>query len=252
MSADALPPDRVVEVLNPTGAGEFILVCEHASNFIPDELKNLGLEGDVLQSHIAWDPGAFLVAQAMSVELDAPLIVPRISRLVYDCNRPPSAQSAVATESEVSEIPGNVGLSAEDRQARVSRFYEPFRDTLNANVQHKLARGSNPILVTVHSFTSVFKGVSRDLDIGILHDVDSRLADALIKIFAEESALIVRRNEPYGPEDGVTYTLTEHALPYGLPNVMIEIRNDLIDSLSSQQSMAEKLSKYLVKAGAVY
>lgn len=249
--SDDLPPTgKVVDVVNPAGAGGFVLVCEHASHFIPPELEDLGLSGDALLSHIAWDPGALAVAKVLSAVLDVPLVVPQISRLVYDCNRPPEAQSAMPAESEIYKIPGNAGLCAADRAARVEQFYEPFRDTLAATLQRSLSAGKEPILVTVHSFTPVYKGERRDLDLGILHDADARLADELLKLIGMEGELAARRNSPYGPQDGVTHTLSEHGVARGLPNVMIEIRNDLIRDAAGQQAMAARLANYLVAARA--
>jgi|GEM_PF-2536832 len=122
--------NEVVGVTNRSGAGQFLIVCEHASKFIPAGFGNLGLDHAALNSHIAWDPGALAVAEAMSALLDAPLVAQRVSRLLYDCNRPPEAESAVPSLSEVTQVPGNTGLSAADREARVARFYVPFRDTL--------------------------------------------------------------------------------------------------------------------------
>ncbi len=242
--------ERVVEVINPDGAGGLVLVCEHASCFIPPELANLGVADEALQSHIAWDPGAAAVARRMSEALDAPLVVPSVSRLVYDCNRPPEVQSAMAVESEFYAIPGNVGLSAAQREERARRYYLPFRETLTATIAAQHHGGRQPALVTVHSFTPIFKGQSRDMDIGILHDADTRLADVLLDSLAAEGELRVERNAPYGPQDGVTYTLAQHALPLGLPNVMIEIRNDLIADTQTQQAMALRLVRHLSAACA--
>ena len=109
----------VVEVINPSGRGDFVLVCEHASNTVPAALNNLGLTGDVLDTHIAWDPGALRVARAMARLLDAPLVAPRVSRLVYDCNRPPDAPHAIPLRSEAVDIPGNAGLGEHERRERV-------------------------------------------------------------------------------------------------------------------------------------
>lgn len=238
----------VVEVTNPSGTGDFVLVCEHASNFIPAELHNLGLDRDAINSHIAWDLGAFRVAQEMSSILDAPLVAQRVSRLVYDCNRPPEAQSAMPAESEIYKIPGNSGLSATARRARTRRFYLPFREALAACLDRRAEAGRTAVLVTVHSFTPVYKGVRRHLDIGILHDADARFADALLKVMEAETKFVVRRNAPYGPQDGVTHTLIVHALPRGLQNAMLEIRHDLIADPVSQRAMAERLSGCLTRA----
>ena len=121
---------ETVELWNPDGAGEFVIVCEHAANAVPAEFAGLGLTPELLASHIAWDPGAREVARAMAERLDAPLVAQRVSRLLYDCNRPPDAESAVPEVSEVHPIPGNQGLSAEAKAARAARFYAPFREAL--------------------------------------------------------------------------------------------------------------------------
>ena len=243
--------DGVVEVINPSGDGRFVLVCEHASNFIPAELNDLGLDGDALASHVAWDPGALAVAREMSLKLDAPLVAQRVSRLVYDCNRPPEAPSAMAPVSETWTIPGNADLTAAGRRERTERFYLPFRDALRGCIDRKMQGSHAPVLVTVHSFTPVYHGLKRDLDLGILHDSDARFADALIEACASDRDLVIRRNAPYGPQDGVMHTVREHAIPRNLLNVMIEIRNDLIADVPSQQAMGARLSARVAEALAV-
>lgn len=238
-----------VELRNGDGPGPFLIVCEHASNFIPPEYGNLGLDTTALASHIAWDPGAFPVAEEMAALLDSPLLGQTVSRLLYDCNRPPDEPSAVPAASEVYRIPGNEGLSQAERAERAELFYLPFRAALAGLIDRRIAEeGPRPVLVTVHSFTPVFHGVRRDVEIGILHDSDARLADAMLAQAGEHSGFVVRLNEPYGPEDGVTHTLREHALPRSLLNVMIEIRNDLIVSQETRNAMAERLAVWLTAA----
>ncbi len=235
----------IVEVHNRSGNGRCLIVCEHASNFIPDEYENLGLSADALTSHIAWDPGALAVATRISALLDAPLVAQGASRLLYDCNRPPHEPSSIPARSEIYNVPGNEDLSEKERRRRTDRFYYPFRNALAAEIEK---RATPPVIVTVHSFTPVYHGKQREVEIGILHDSDRRFADAVLAEAGKEGAFIVRRNEPYGPQDGVTHTLVEHALPRGLPNVMIEIRNDLIAQTESQNAMAEQLAKWLENA----
>ena len=65
-----------------------MIVCDHASNFIPQEYGTLGLDAAELKRHIAWDPGALPVAERMAAALDAVLVQSCVSRLVIDCNRP--------------------------------------------------------------------------------------------------------------------------------------------------------------------
>ena len=249
-AADIPSWDKTVAVTNPAGAGKFVLVCEHASNVIPAAFDNLGLSCDLLQSHIAWDPGALPVAQVMSIKLDAPLVWQRVSRLIYDCNRAPEAESAVAPISENHEIPGNRNLSAAQRQARIEQYYAPFHGVLGNCIDRQVAAQRQPVVITVHSFAPVFGRQKRDLHIGILHDTDSRFADTLIDVSRAKSDYVIRRNEPYGPQDGVMHTLATQALPRGLLNVMLEIRHDLIEDPGSQRAMGEWLSDRAAEAMA--
>ena len=73
---------------NASGAGPFVLLCDHASNRIPDEYQSFGFAADALNLHIAWDPGALAVARLLSARLNAPLFWPDASRLIIDCNLP--------------------------------------------------------------------------------------------------------------------------------------------------------------------
>lgn len=223
------------------GGSDIVLVCEHASSFIPAELDNLGISDAARQSHVAWDPGAMAVATHMKAALDATLVSAKVSRLVYDCNRPPSAPDAMPVRSEAFDVPGNHGLSETDKQERVARYYAPFHDSLATQI----ARQNAPVIVTVHSFTPVYLGSRRAVEIGILHDSDARLADAILGI---ADGYDIRRNLPYGPDDGVTHTLKEHAIKHGHLNVMIEVRNDLISDIEAQRAMAVTLTDWVTQA----
>nr|WP_317055477.1 N-formylglutamate amidohydrolase [Roseovarius sp. W115]MDV2929060.1 N-formylglutamate amidohydrolase [Roseovarius sp. W115] len=234
--------DPVVQVINPEGLHEVVLVCEHASAYIPPNFNNLGLDKQVATSHIAWDPGALETATAMSKHLNAVLVAGCVSRLVYDCNRPPEAPSAMPDVSEIYTVPGNQDLSHQARRARTEIYYRPFEQALKDTL---LNHAKPPVVVTIHSFTPTFLGQERDVEIGILHDQDARLADAVLSI---ASGYDVRRNQPYGPEDGVTHTLRRHALRKNLLNVMIEVRNDLIASPDACSKMAQTLSHWFEQA----
>jgi predicted N-formylglutamate amidohydrolase len=236
-TTDGLPVRKV----NSDGSSAVLLVCEHASNVLPMALGSLGLEPDMLSAHIAWDPGALAVAKWMSEALDAALIHQNFSRLAYDCNRPPESDDAMPKVSEIFEIPGNADISPAERQARVEEIYLPFRDAVAGAISDRSIAGRQTVLITMHSFTPVYKGVQRDVEIGILHDADSRLADDMLAFSAKTGRFVMCRNEPYGPADGVTHTLREHGLANGLLNVMIEIRNDLIKDEAGQEVVASFL-----------
>lgn len=235
--------DLVVQRKVDAGS-RFVIVCEHASYFIPDDLDHLGLPEKHRMSHAAWDPGAFGVADALSERLNARLVATRVSRLVYDCNRPPGAADAMPHESEIVVISGNAALDATEKARRTATYYAPFRSAVAAALEHP----ADPIVVTIHSFTPIYHGQSREVEIGVVHDADAALADVMLAFATQHTRHDVRRNQPYGPEDGVTHTLKEHALPAGRLNVMIEIRNDLIATEPEQWRMAKMLAGWLTQS----
>lgn len=242
-SIDPSEPENIVHAVNVDAAGDFLLVCEHASPFIPDRFGGLGVNESVRTSHIGWDPGAYPVASALAEDLDAPLLASRVSRLVYDCNRPPEAATAIPASSEIHRIPGNENLDADEQAERARLYYEPFHARVRRELERLRRRSSSPVLMTIHSFTPEFFGKSRATEIGILHDEDSRFADAMLECLAAATSFRLGRNDPYGPDDGVTHTLVRHALPLGIANVMIEIRNDLIETPSAQIEMARAIGE---------
>lgn len=257
-----------VDVESPDAAGPIVVVCEHASCALPAALGDLGLSDEARVSHIAWDPGALAVARRVARAFDAPLVAGRYSRLVYDCNRPPEAADAIPEQSEIHAVPGNRNLSADQRAARIAEIYRPFRAAVADTLDRRCARGAAegagtkagtetgtgtgtgaaPALVTMHSFTPVYFGRARAVEIGLLHDADSRLVDAMLEAAPGLESRRVERNAPYGPEDGVTHTLATDALPRGLANVMIEIRNDLIADEAGQARLADEVVA-LLEAG---
>jgi len=238
---------EVAIVANKDGASPFVVVCEHAGLEIPTALGDMGMSAADLRSHVAWDPGAAQVAELVAYGLDGTLVKQRYSRLVYDCNRPPSSDDAMRVVSEQTQIPGNRDLSKQEKQWRTENIYEAF----HACVSQQLDKRDDPVLVTVHSFTPVYHGVRRSVDVGILHDNDARLADAVLSVAKFDGGISVQRNEPYGPEDGVTHTLKLHSEKRQILNVMIEIKSDLIENEKDQQHYALQLVEAIKNAVGV-
>lgn len=234
-------------LVNETGTSPLVLICEHASNRLPKSLGSLGLNPEDLTRHIAWDIGAEAVARLISGRLDAPLILQRYSRLAYDCNRPPEAHDAMPGLSEVFTIPGNQNLSPAQKLARIEGIYRPFHAAVSRLLDQRAAAGQPTLLVSIHSFTPVYKGKRRTLELGILHDRQPGLAVRLMAGFADVDA---RLNEPYGPQDGVLHTLNLHGATRGLDHAMIEIRNDLISHAPGQKAWAEKIGAVLEQLAA--
>jgi predicted N-formylglutamate amidohydrolase len=244
--------DEPAEVLNESGSSPVVLVCEHAGNRIPKTLGSLGLGNDHLRRHIAWDIGAEPVTRRLAGLLDAPVVLQRYSRLVYDCNRSPEQPSAIPEMSESTLIPGNQGLSTDQRRARIDEIYTPFHARVASILDARARRAVPTVFVAIHSFTPVFKGVARLLHIGLLFDRDRSFTDRLLPLIARAGSWDVRRNEPYGPADGVCHMLNLHPEPRRLPYAMIEIRNDLIATEEGQAEWAGRLSTVLRRAVAIH
>ena len=248
MGASLLESDETpVALVNGGGRSPYVLISEHASNRLPKTLGTLGLPQSHLERHIAWDIGAEKVARLLSRLIDAPLVLQRYSRLAYDCNRPPDAADAMPEISEATHIPGNRHLSSDDKLMRTREIYRPFHATIADLLDRRAAEGTRSMVVTIHSFTPVYKGTPRAVELGILHDRDRGLADGLITSFPGVDA---RLNEPYGPDDGVLHTLNLHAAPRGLRHAMIEIRNDFLLDERGQAEWAERLSAALAHTAA--
>lgn len=234
-----------VEVLRPRGSSTLFLTCEHAGRAIPGCLGKLGLDERHLERHIAWDIGAAAVAKRLSRRLDATLVLQRYSRLVVDCNRGPDADDFVVTLSEDTEIPGNIGVTEDERRAREVKIFRPYHDAIRDLLDERVASGRPSVLVSVHSCTPVFLGVWRPWHIGVLYQRDRRYAGILLDLLGRESDLVVGDNQPYYMTDEKDYSVPVHGERRGLPHAELEIRQDLVTDQSGQAEWADRLARIL-------
>ena len=237
--------ETVVDVVSGGTTAPFVFVCEHASHYIPEKYNDLGVSDEARFSHIAWDPGARDITLNLAKAFNAPAVVGCVSRIVYDCNRPPEAPDSIPSRSEAFDIPGNRDLGLDQIADRVVKYYRPFERALIGVLD---THAIKPVLVTIHSFAPVYNGKSRSVQLGVLHDQDARMADSILAQAGSHTEMQVERNQPYGPEDGVTHTLKLHGLSRGLLNVMLEIRNDFIQSASQTDAVSEMLTSLLSDA----
>jgi len=234
----------IADIINPNGDSRFFIICEHASNHIPSQYQQLGLNRQQINLHIGWDIGARAVAEKLASILNAPLVLQSQSRLLYDCNRPTSAKSAIPEISESTTIPGNLNLSSAQKQARADAIYYPFHQSISDLLDRRQAK-INSLIVTIHSFTPIYNGVERSLDLGIINDQDEPWAKQLTKAAQANSHLTVKLNQPYSASDGATHTLQLHGCQRQLPCVMMEIKNNLITSQRGQEKFAKLLAQLL-------
>ena len=217
-----------------------ILLCDHAGNALPPEYGTLGLPEAQLRRHIAYDIGAAAVTCAIAASLDVPAVLTRFSRLLIDPNRGADDPTLIMRLSDGAVIPGNRHLDAAERERRAARYYRPYHEAIERVIGQCDDAGGPPSIVSIHSFTESWKGVPRPWHVGILWDRDARLSQPMLDYFHADGGLIVGDNEPYkGSLEGDC--LWQHATSRGLPNALIEIRQDLIREPQGQQQWAERI-----------
>ncbi|TGU99688.1 N-formylglutamate amidohydrolase [Mesorhizobium sp. M00.F.Ca.ET.151.01.1.1] len=237
-------PDAV-EVLNEHGRCDIVLLCEHASNHMPAEYRQLGLDASHLRRHIAWDIGAAEVTRLLSARLDAPAFLSGYSRLLIDLNRPLDSPGSIPLLSEDTDIPGNAGIDAAERDRRTKIMFSPFHDRVTAHLDRRAAEGSPTRIVTIHSFTPVFLGVARPWHAGVLHDHAADLAAAILSGLRADASLNVAANVPYVISRDADYAVPIHGDDRGIPAVLIEIRQDLLSTRSGIEEWADRLAAAL-------
>ena len=239
------PPEQPVEVIDGDARLGLLVLCDHASNHIPDDLDRLGVPESEFTRHIAYDIGAAAVTRRLADLLGVPAVLTTFSRLVIDPNRGRDDPTLVMRLSDGAIVPGNARIDAEGVAERVRRFYAPYDRAVDAAVAAAQRLGRPPMIVTIHSFTAFWRSVARPWHVGILYHRDERLSRPLLDgLQADPAALVVGDNQPYGgglPGD----TIDRHATARGLPNALVEIRQDLVSGTQGQEEWAQRFAGLL-------
>jgi predicted N-formylglutamate amidohydrolase len=233
-----------VELIPGDPATGVLLICDHATNAIPLGLNALGLPPAQLERHIAYDIGAAEMTRAMARELGAPAVLSNFSRLLIDPNRGLDDPTLVMRLSDGAIVPGNRHLDQTGIAERIARYYKPYDAAIDTCIATALAAGRPPAIISLHSFTPFWKSAPRPWHIGVLWDHEGALSKLLIAALQQESDLVVGDNEPYSgglPGD----TIDRHATRRGLPDTLIEVRQDLIASAATARDWGIRLARIL-------
>src|SRR5882757_1507928 len=175
-----------------------VLVADHARRDLPEEYGSLGLPAAELERHIAYDIGVEMVTRELAAMLGVPAAIANFSRLLIDPNRGEDDPTLIRQLYDGTVVPGNYPMAPEERERRLDRFYRPYHDAVGAmiaSVAHASAQA--PFIFSVHSFTPVMQGFVRPWHVGVLWDLDDRVARPLIDLLARDNNLTVGDNEPY-------------------------------------------------------
>jgi len=224
-------------VLNPLAESPVLLVCDHASCRIPEALGDMGLDPFARRCHLAIDIGAGKLTEQLARSLGVTAVVAQYSRLVVDCNRELMDPGAFLEYGDGILVPGNRNLAQADKDARADAIYWPYHNAIDKQVQRLRALGRPPAFISIHSFTPVLNGVSRDVEMGVLWDKDERLSDVFIEEF-RAAGFLTGDNVPYSGKAPQDFTIDHHAEEIGLPHVGIEVRQDRIDDVAGVDEIA--------------
>lgn len=236
------PPFRVLGADRPS---RWLITCDHATNRVPSWVGggDLGIAPADMARHIAYDVGAAGLTEALARRMDAPAILSDFSRLVIDPNRGEDDPTLLMRLYDGTVIPANRAADAAERARRLGRLHRPYHAALEALA----ARHAERCLCAVHSFTPQLRGrPPRPWQVGILYSHrDARLGPAMVAACRAEG-WITGENQPYdGHLDGDS--IDRHALSRGRPNLLIELRNDLIAAPEGQEDWAARLAPVIAR-----
>ncbi len=243
-AAGGLARSDSFEALDGSLDGGFLILVDHASNRMPPEFSDLGLPPAELDRHIAYDIGAGPLGRMLAERFRAPALFTTFSRLLIDANRGEDDPTLVMRLSDGAVVPGNAVIDAGEVAKRLERFHRPYHAAIQALLDAMIAAGRPPAILSIHSYTPVWKGARRPWHAGILWDRDPRFATPLLDGLRADSGLRVGDNEPYSgalKND----TMYRHGTLRGLAHALLEIRNDLIASPAGVLEWADRLEPLL-------
>lgn len=220
-----------VSIINPNGSSDWLLVCEHASNRVPATLQQLGLADDVFERHVAYDIGAENMTRYLSEQLNATAVICNYSRLVIDCNRVLTQTDCIPPISDDVHIPANQRLTPAQRLWRIKHVYRPFHTAVFDTLCRKLGTNPHTRFANIHSFTPMLTSENqpRPWDIGFVHR-NHALTLQIMDDFQQNTNYCIGDNEPYNGFIYKGYTVPAHADSQDIPSLLVEFRQDLIDT----------------------
>ena len=241
----------MIKTLNENKESNFLIVCDHASNHIPSEYRNLGLDESILDTHIAYDIGVKEVASNIARSLKCPLVMSDFSRLLIDPNRGIDDPTLIMKISDGSIIEGNRNISflvnSPEKQKRIKFYYDVYHQKISSIINRSIQKKLFPAIISIHSFTPFWQNQNRSTEVGILWDSDNRLPDIFFKYFHKnQNQLVIGNNKPYSGRMK-NDTLYRHGTKEGLANILIEIRQDLISSDKGQKYFAKLIAEPLIE-----
>jgi len=228
---------------DPHARGPFVFTCEHAGRALPEWSPAPGEEG-IVADHWGWDVGAGDLTRALIERTGSCGVLTRFSRLVCDPNRDPAEPSFVPREIEGQTLSFNRDADEAERDRRRRRYFDPYHDAVDRLLRLRRSLPAPVRLCSIHSFTPVYLGRRRPMEVGVLFDRHDEHAWRLEGALAEQGFEAVL-NAPYSGRDGLIYAAARHGRAHDLVYLELEVRQDLIDSLEGVRRTAERIARAL-------
>tara|TARA_Y100000814_G_C12308594_1_gene394277 strand:- start:39 stop:833 length:795 start_codon:yes stop_codon:yes gene_type:complete len=214
-----------------------LFCCDHASNIIPPEYNNIGLNKDILNQHIAFDIGAKKVTDILSKKFQTNCIIAKYSRLLIDLNRDPNHKNLIPINSDEISIDKNKNLSNREIKNRIKFYHKTYHKKISsvlAKMDHQF--NCKTTLICIHSFTPSLKNEKiRPWDIGLLYRYDKRIYRPIKECLESLKNLEIGDNLPYSGFDDVNYTMTYHGEKQKRPFISLEIKNDVFEKKNKKR-----------------
>jgi len=239
-----MPDTPAYTLFNPDTGASILIICDHATNTVPECINGgtLGISDQDMARHIAFDIGAKAVSQYLAKALNTAMVSSNFSRLVIDPNRGEDDPTLLMKIYDGTIIPGNRHADKVECERRLKKFHRPYHQQISHQINMILERGQTPAIISIHSYTAKLRNrPERPWHIGVLWEQDARMPVPLMEKLRANPDICIGENEPYaGGFHGDTMYI--HATKHNHPHVLIEIRNDLIDTEQGQQHWVEILA----------
>lgn len=213
MKTDAL------EIVAGSKSAPLMLTCEHASLRLPEPWRWPEADLPLVGTHWSFDLGAEDLTREMAAASGATAILSRFTRLLVDPNRPLDSPTLFRDVADGNPVALNQHIDDDDRGHRIA-YYDAYHRALA-----DLATQAPPLLLSIHTFTPVYEGQRRQVDLGILFDSAEEEARQVLEALLD-TGLQVELNQPWSGRNGLMYSVESHATRNSRRALEIELRQD--------------------------
>jgi len=224
-----------------------MITCEHASTRLPGKWHWPADDQRLVGQHWSFDAGAKEFTREITGRLSSVAVLARFSRLLCDANRPIGSDTMFRKEADGQPVLLNEPkrLHQHDIDLRIEQLYKPYHAALKR--VHEVVQPT--LVLSVHSFTPVYEGQKRDVEIGVLYnnDRDLPLAEKFVAAY-QELGIKAALNEPWSAKDGYMFAADQFSTPHTAV-IMVEFRQDLAVKADWRAKVVQATEKLLRENG---